>query len=118
MSKNSSSSPVGPGEGGTSPSAGGLGPSTPGGESSGAASGSETSVSFTLTGPARVGARIFDAEGRLRRSLLESEGRAAGLHRLHWYGRDEDGREMPSGVYFGRVRSAGQAAMVRVVYAK
>jgi hypothetical protein len=46
---------------------------------------------------------ILDVRGRLVRSL-ESEPRAAGRHEAVWDGADADGRRMPSGAYFVRLR--------------
>ena len=55
-------------------------------------------------GPARLA--IFDARGRLVRTLLDG-GLAAGDHVVAWDGRDDSGRAAPSGVYFSRLASGG-----------
>lgn len=58
--------------------------------------------------PAGSGARlsILALSGRLVR-LLEPEFRTDGEHTLVWDGRDDAGREVPSGIYFARLRVAG-----------
>lgn len=47
-------------------------------------------------------AGVFDASGRLVRTLLEGE-LLAGQGSLAWDGRDASGRDVPGGVYFVRV---------------
>lgn len=65
-----------------------------------------TTLRFGLAeaGPARLA--IFDARGRLVRTLLDG-GLAAGDHVVAWDGRDDSGRAAPSGVYFSRLASGG-----------
>ena len=64
--------------------------------------------------PAAVEVAIFDATGK-RVRLLSDQVRGAGLHRVRWDGSDESGREMPSGIYFYRVRGGGVAEMKKIV---
>ncbi|MDZ7270549.1 MAG: C25 family cysteine peptidase [candidate division KSB1 bacterium] len=49
--------------------------------------------------PERVVVRIYDLEGRQVRTLLNGE-LEAGAHRVRWQGDDEQGRAVPSGLYF------------------
>ena len=78
----------------------------------------ETQIGFSVgglsgsTGPATVG--IYDVKGRLVVELL-SEELACGSHEVVWDGRDGEGRRVPSGVYFVRVRSGERSATGRVV---
>ena len=48
-----------------------------------------------------MGIRIFDAGGRLVRNL--DRGLPAGMNEIHWDGRDDRGRNAPSGVLFYEV---------------
>ncbi len=64
-------------------------------------------ISFRLAEPASIGARVYDAEGRLRRSLAEGRALAAGERALTWDGRDDAGREVPTGAYFVELRIEG-----------
>lgn len=60
-------------------------------------------VRFSIGGPDEVGAAVFDAQGRLVRSLLDAAPRGAGSHTLEWDGRDDGGRSVSAGVYYVRV---------------
>jgi hypothetical protein len=59
-------------------------------------------VSFALPTAARVRIKVYDAQGRLTRTLLD-ESREAGFHEVHWNARDAANRPVPSGVYFYRM---------------
>jgi hypothetical protein len=62
-------------------------------------------------GPAVI--RIYDAGGRLVRSLLERT-LPAGRHQIHWDGRDERGGRVSSGVYILRL-TTGKETFTRVL---
>lgn len=55
--------------------------------------------SFALPGTSKVSLRVYDAAGRVARRVLDGEV-AAGPHVTTWDGTDDDGRALPSGVYF------------------
>ena len=58
-----------------------------------------TRIAFDLPEPAHVELRVFDASGRLLRTLLEGPV-SAGRHSIDWDGRDREGAPVGSGVYF------------------
>ena len=58
---------------------------------------------FSLAAPRSGSLAVFDAGGRLVRTLA-SGSFAAGEHGPPWDGRDGDGRALPNGVYFARLR--------------
>jgi hypothetical protein len=62
-----------------------------------------TSIAFELPAAAHVTLSIYDASGRVVRTLAEG-GLPAGVHRFDWDSRDANGRELSSGVYFCRLR--------------
>lgn len=66
-----------------------------------------TKVDFTLDRDAMATLRVYDASGRLVRTLLDSFV-AAGRHSAAWDGRDDAGRSAASGVYFLRLQAGGQ----------
>lgn len=72
-------------------------------------------MDLPTSGPARV--HIVDVRGRRVRDLF-SGSRPAGPLELHWDGRNDRGRALPSGVYFVRlegedVHSTGKITLVR-----
>jgi FlgD Ig-like domain len=75
-----------------------------------------TEVRFDLphAGPLRL--QVFDAAGRLRRTLYDGHG-TSGKHAFEWDGRDAARRELASGVYFLRLEAGSARAAARVVIA-
>jgi hypothetical protein len=63
-----------------------------------------TSIGFVLSTTGRVTLMVFDAGGRLVRTLV-NETLPAGPHDALWDGRDEEGRSVGSGVYFYRIET-------------
>ena len=64
-----------------------------------------TRIAFGLAKPASVSLRVYDAVGRLVRSLLDSERPAANYIEI-WDGKDASGRAVASGIYFYRLDAA------------
>lgn len=62
-----------------------------------------TAIQFDLAQEADVSLTIFDARGRMVRSLWSGT-LPAGLHRVLWDGRNQMGVTAPSGTYFYRLR--------------
>ncbi len=60
-----------------------------------------TEIRFELSAPQQVSVRIYDVTGRLVRELV-SGSLAAGPHSRVWQGRDNSGRQVPSGAYYVR----------------
>lgn len=77
--------------------------------------GHRTALSYELPSAGVVGVRVFDASGRLVRTLADSEYQTAGLKTLVWNGRDDDGSPVASGVYFFRVDISGESMRRRAV---
>jgi len=65
--------------------------------------------SVSGAGPARVTLRIFDAQGRLVRTLIDNESDALPAVRLQtWDGKDEKGHRVGSGIYYYRLTVSGK----------
>ena len=73
-----------------------------------------TEISFALSSPASVQLSIHDVSGRRVRTLLSGDG-GEGVHTARWDGRDAQGRQLASGVYFVRLERGGVATSRQVV---
>ena len=76
-----------------------------------------TTISWQLARAGRVSLRVFDARGRLVRTLVDDE-RGAGAGSAQWNGNDDRGRPVPSGVYFYRLRTGSQTHTRRMTLVK
>lgn len=75
--------------------------------------GGSVRVEIPAATPARVD--LFDLHGRRLRTLMDRVVEA-GVHRVPWDGRDEEGRLAPRGLYFARLAVPGRAPVTtRVV---
>jgi len=77
-----------------------------------------TAISFELPEARAVDLRIYDASGRLVRTLLSGETMPAGRRGVEWDGRDASGRTSPSGVYFYRLTAGADADLGRMLLLK
>jgi predicted outer membrane repeat protein len=62
-----------------------------------------------------VAVHIYDASGRLVRTLIDGTRPAAGVHRLAWNGTDDSGSPLRSGIYFVEMRTPGASFTRRIV---
>ena len=63
-----------------------------------------TTIQFALPDKQHVTLTVYSVQGR-RIATLINESKEAGPHEVKWSGRDDDGRLMPSGVYFYRLEA-------------
>ena len=63
---------------------------------------SETAISWFLLRPGAARVEVFALTGQ-RVAVLQQGSEKAGRHRVHWDGRDDDGRPLASGVYLYRL---------------
>lgn len=64
----------------------------------------QVELRFAVPQRALAEVAVFDAAGRLVKTLLSSRQLDAGPHVLTWHGDGDDGRSLPSGTYLARVR--------------
>jgi CubicO group peptidase (beta-lactamase class C family) len=77
-----------------------------------------TAIRYELAAPAVTALEVFDVAGRLVRVLREASLEVAGIHSVHWDGRDDREREVSSGIYVYRLSAgtssvAGKALLIR-----
>jgi hypothetical protein len=76
-----------------------------------------TKISFSIPHESMVSITIFDAAGRRVRRLVESA-YPAGLHSVQWDGRNDQGHEISSGVYFYRLDANRQRLSRKMILLK
>ncbi len=76
-----------------------------------------TNITFELPGRETVRVGIFDLQGREIRRLV-NETAAAGTRTVTWDGQDDQGRQVPSGVYFCRVEAGYQVRSIKLAVLK
>lgn len=76
--------------------------------------GAAVTLAFALPEAGRASLAVYDVSGRRVRALLDGT-LPAGLQRVAWDRRDDDGRAVHAGVYFVRVEHAGAAITRRIV---
>ncbi len=73
----------------------------------------ETSIAYQLPKDAHVSLQIYNLTGQVVATLVNGK-KSAGHHNALWNGRDEAGRQLPSGVYFYRLLvNKGEWAQVK-----
>ncbi|MDZ7379677.1 MAG: T9SS type A sorting domain-containing protein, partial [candidate division KSB1 bacterium] len=74
----------------------------------------KVTLTYWLPAAQAVEFSIYDPRGRLIR--LQAWGtQSAGEHQLQWDGMDENGQQVPAGVYLARVRAGSQVAHQKLV---
>jgi len=76
-----------------------------------------TTISYELAASGHVRLDIFDASGRLVRTLID-ENQSAGHREIVWNGRDESNRNLSSGVYLYRLQADKQRQTKRMTLLK
>jgi hypothetical protein len=73
-----------------------------------------TEVAFALAHDSPVRLQVFDVAGHRVRTLANGAN-PAGSYRVHWDGAGDDGRQLPSGMYFIHLDTEAAHATQRVV---
>jgi len=77
-----------------------------------------TSLSFTLERDGPASLDIVDIGGRVVRRLLAAKAMQAGRQTMAWDGRDAEGADLPSGLYFANLNAGGQRASLKLLLLK
>ena len=65
-----------------------------------------TTISFEIPNDAHVSLEIYNVRGQMVKRLLNTH-KAIGKHSVTWDGKDEQGRDCSSGIYYYRLKSNG-----------
>lgn len=77
--------------------------------------GSSTRFAVTLPRDAHGAVQIYDLGGRLVKTLANGP-MAAGTSEYRWDGTDRDGRTVPDGLYFAKVRAGGEVGTQKLMF--
>ena len=77
----------------------------------------QTLISFDMPAPGRARLEVYSLSGKRVTTLVDGEV-GSGRHQEIWYGRDDAGRPLPSGVYFYRLQTKGFNDSKRMVLLK
>ncbi len=71
----------------------------------------QTTLQYGVQTRNKASLKVYDSSGRLVKTLVDGD-RPAGSYSVTWNGKDESGSQLPSGIYFCRLR-AGDATATR-----
>ncbi len=77
-----------------------------------------TQIQFSLGKEESVSLNIYDIQGRMVQSLINSTNFPSGNHRILWDGKNSFGRQLPSGMYFYKLVSEDQTITKKMVMMK
>jgi hypothetical protein len=76
-----------------------------------------TRIDYSLARRGSVRLRVYDAAGRMLRTLVDQV-QGEGPHTVTWDGRGDAGKPMASGIYFYRLETADEIQTKRMVLIK
>jgi hypothetical protein len=74
----------------------------------------ETDISYNLPEDCMVKLVVYNMLGQRVRVLVEEQ-QTAGLKTVHWDGKDDNGNELASGVYFSRLKAANHVEAKKMI---
>ena len=78
---------------------------------------SSTDIKFDLPTDSNVKLAIFDVNGKLVRTLVSGQ-MDAGIHTIRWDATDNNGLEIPTGVYFCKMKAGEFSAVSKLMLVK
>jgi hypothetical protein len=76
---------------------------------------SRTMIQYTLDVSGEVQLKIYDASGRLVRSLLMNTNQNPGLYNIPWDGLDDNKIRVPSGIYLAYLQTVRSSKTIKLV---
>lgn len=74
----------------------------------------ETTIRYEIPQKSYVSLKVYDISGRLVKTLVNEE-KIANYYTVRWDGKNENGREVGSGVYFYRLQAGNKTATKKLV---
>ncbi len=75
-------------------------------------------IQFTLGKDELVNLNIFDIQGRLVKSLISNSYYPSGYHNITWNGKNNRGKQVPSGMYLYKLVNENQTITRKMVLMK
>jgi len=75
-------------------------------------------ISFSLAEPSRVSLKIYDASGRIIRTLVNNQQLTTNNYSLTWNGKDDNNRAVAEGIYFYTLETTIQKFTKKMVFTK
>jgi hypothetical protein len=75
---------------------------------------SMTTIRFQIATPGHVCINVYDACGRVIKTLVDEE-KEAGVYSISWHGHNELGENVPAGVYFYRLEAGKYSQMRKMI---
>jgi len=77
----------------------------------------ETTISFSVNQDSRVSIDVYNVKGQKVKNLV-NDVRTAGQHSVVWNGKDANGRDVASGIYFYQMKADGYTATKKMILMK
>ena len=77
----------------------------------------QAQISFSLAEPSNVTLRIYDASGRIIKTLVNGS-LGSGIYNKVWNGRDDNNRTVAEGIYFVTLETANHKFTKKMIYTK
>jgi hypothetical protein len=71
-------------------------------------------ISFTLSEPSKIALRVYDASGRLVKTLANSQ-LECGIYNYTWNGKDERNKRVSAGIYFYKLQTSNYSATRKIL---
>lgn len=77
-----------------------------------------TVIAFQLKHPIKATLKIYDQAGRLIKTFFEKQSLSKGYYRFDWFGENDFGQKVPTGIYFCLLRVGKTQQTVKMIYFK
>jgi hypothetical protein len=74
-------------------------------------------ISFSLAQPSRAALKIYDASGRIIKTLLDNQ-LEQGVYNFTWNGKDENNRAVAEGIYFYTLETSKQKFTKKMIFTR
>jgi hypothetical protein len=77
-----------------------------------------SAITYTTLTLGKVSVKVYDAAGRLVKTLIDRTHEPAGIKTVFWNAKDNNSRTVANGIYFLRLENEGQIATQKIILFK